>query len=213
MHYNRYRYYDATVGRFISNDPIGLAGGANAYQYAPNPSSWLDPLGRAKRCGCPCGGEPHGNQPSPRPTGYQSHHVIQDRWAKANEIAGYSYGAAPAILIPQNPIHKAISDSQNARRDAAVAAGKDPWSSSIQGPFNYSSQDMRAAGISDETGLHYNRHRYYAASSGRFPSQDPIKGQAGARATPIALYENACMLNGKTVLQFWRFSTPTRRHE
>jgi hypothetical protein len=51
---------------------------------------------------------------------------------------------------PQNPIHKAISDSQNARRDAAVAAGRDPWSSSIQDQFNYSSQDMRAAGISDD---------------------------------------------------------------
>jgi uncharacterized protein RhaS with RHS repeats len=138
------------MGRYVSADPIGLAAGANAYQYAPNPSSWIDPLGLAKRCGCPCGVEPHGNQPSPRPTGYQSHHVIQDRWAKANEIAGYSYGAAPAILIPQNPIHKAISDSQNARRDAAVAAGKDPWSSSIQDQFNYSSQDMRAAGVSDD---------------------------------------------------------------
>jgi len=26
-------------------DPIGLAGGLNLYQYAPNPLSWIDPLG------------------------------------------------------------------------------------------------------------------------------------------------------------------------
>ncbi|HDR9185778.1 TPA: sugar-binding protein, partial [Burkholderia vietnamiensis] len=150
LHYNRYRYYDPASGRFVSKDPIGLSGGVNVYQYADNPTGWIDPLGLAKRCGCPCGVEPHGNQPSPRPSGYQSHHIIQDRWAKANEIKGYNYREAPAILIPQNPIHKTISDSQNARRDAMTAAGQDPWATSIQDQFNYSSQDMRAAGISDD---------------------------------------------------------------
>ncbi|MBA1362938.1 RHS repeat-associated core domain-containing protein [Burkholderia gladioli] len=150
LHYNRHRYYDPVSGRFTSRDPIKLAGGSNIYQYADNPTGWIDPLGLAKRCGCPCGVEPHGNQPSPRPSGYQSHHIIQDRWAKANEIEGYNYREAPAILIPQNPIHKAISDSQNARRDAMTAAGQDPWATSIRDQFNYSSQDMRAAGISDD---------------------------------------------------------------
>ncbi|NML34248.1 RHS repeat-associated core domain-containing protein, partial [Paraburkholderia antibiotica] len=43
--YNRHRYYDAHSGRFISKDPIGLAGGVNAYAYAPNPVGWIDPLG------------------------------------------------------------------------------------------------------------------------------------------------------------------------
>ncbi|NDJ57145.1 RHS repeat protein [Enterobacteriaceae bacterium 4M9] len=45
LHYNRYRYYDAGTGMFISQDPIGLLGGINLYQYAPNPVSWVDPLG------------------------------------------------------------------------------------------------------------------------------------------------------------------------
>lgn len=48
LHYNRFRYYDPDVGRFVSQDPIGLAGGLNLYQYAPNPLSWVDPLGLAK---------------------------------------------------------------------------------------------------------------------------------------------------------------------
>ncbi|QVN23348.1 RHS repeat-associated core domain-containing protein [Burkholderia pyrrocinia] len=47
LHYNRHRYYDPQTGRFISKDPIGLQGGLNVYQYAPNPTAWIDPLGLA----------------------------------------------------------------------------------------------------------------------------------------------------------------------
>ncbi len=45
LHYNTFRYYDPDVGRFISQDPIGLVGGDNVYAYAPNPVGWMDPLG------------------------------------------------------------------------------------------------------------------------------------------------------------------------
>ncbi|WP_179948909.1 RHS repeat-associated core domain-containing protein, partial [Burkholderia sp. FL-7-2-10-S1-D7] len=48
LHYNRYRYYDPSSGRFISKDLIGLAGGLNSYQYANNPIQWIDPLGLAR---------------------------------------------------------------------------------------------------------------------------------------------------------------------
>jgi RHS repeat-associated protein len=45
LHYNTFRYYDPDIGRFISQDPIGLAGGENLYAYAPNPTGWVDELG------------------------------------------------------------------------------------------------------------------------------------------------------------------------
>ena len=45
LHYNRFRYYCPRQGRFIHQDPIGLAGGINPYQYAPNPVNWVDPFG------------------------------------------------------------------------------------------------------------------------------------------------------------------------
>ncbi len=48
LHYNLFRYYDADSMHFISPDPIGLAGGLNLYQYAPNALGWVDPLGLSK---------------------------------------------------------------------------------------------------------------------------------------------------------------------
>ena len=47
LHYNRFRYYDPSSGRFVSQDPIGLFGGFNLYTYVPNPLEWIDPLGLA----------------------------------------------------------------------------------------------------------------------------------------------------------------------
>jgi RHS repeat-associated protein len=47
LHYNRFRYYDPDVGRFVSQDPIGLQGGDNLYEYAPSPLGWIDPFGLA----------------------------------------------------------------------------------------------------------------------------------------------------------------------
>ncbi|WP_236472061.1 RHS repeat domain-containing protein, partial [Pseudomonas syringae] len=48
LHYNTFRYYDPEIGRFITQDPIGLSGGDNLYQYAPNPYGWVDPFGLCK---------------------------------------------------------------------------------------------------------------------------------------------------------------------
>ena len=45
LHYNTFRYYDPEVARFITQDPIGLLGGVNLYDYAPSSTGWLDPLG------------------------------------------------------------------------------------------------------------------------------------------------------------------------
>ncbi|WP_455667582.1 RHS repeat-associated core domain-containing protein [Pseudomonas asiatica] len=45
LHYNTFRYYDPEIGRFATQDPIGLLGGFNLYNYAPSSTGWLDPLG------------------------------------------------------------------------------------------------------------------------------------------------------------------------
>ncbi|WLG30261.1 RHS repeat-associated core domain-containing protein [Pseudomonas lurida] len=54
LHYNRHRYYNPDIGRYLTPDPVKLAGGINAYQYVPNPTGWVDPLGLAcELAGCP----------------------------------------------------------------------------------------------------------------------------------------------------------------
>jgi RHS repeat-associated protein len=46
-----HRAYDASVGRWLSEDPIGIEDGPNMYAYVSNkPTVWVDPLGLEKCC-------------------------------------------------------------------------------------------------------------------------------------------------------------------
>ncbi|UOO83592.1 DUF6531 domain-containing protein [Neisseria dumasiana] len=45
LHYNFFRYYEPDAGRFVNQDPIGLWGGDNFYQFASNTQVWIDPYG------------------------------------------------------------------------------------------------------------------------------------------------------------------------
>ncbi|MBC8068764.1 MAG: RHS repeat protein [Deltaproteobacteria bacterium] len=48
FHYNFYRYYDPQLGRYLSADPIGLAGGFNEYTYVTSPIEMIDPMGLSR---------------------------------------------------------------------------------------------------------------------------------------------------------------------
>ena len=56
LHYNYFRFYDPDTGRYITSDPIGLAGGLNSFGYVDaSPVNAIDPSGLIKLYGSWCG--------------------------------------------------------------------------------------------------------------------------------------------------------------
>ena len=48
LYYNRFRFYDSSIGNYISQDPIGLTGNnPTLYAYVKNINNWTDVLGLA----------------------------------------------------------------------------------------------------------------------------------------------------------------------
>jgi RHS repeat-associated protein len=83
VYYYRARYYDPSVGGFLSEDPIRFSAGVNFYKYVmSSPINLSDPLGLCPQNGC----APSGNAPSPRQ--YQAMGYI----ARGSWIFGFPVG-------------------------------------------------------------------------------------------------------------------------
>ncbi len=71
LHYNTFRFFDCEIGRFLSQDPIGLAGGINIYSYTINPVQEIDPLGW-------CSTKLGNNMGARKGDGMANHHLIPE---------------------------------------------------------------------------------------------------------------------------------------
>ncbi|WP_285416606.1 RHS repeat protein [Pseudomonas sp. efr-133-TYG-5] len=119
LHYNRHRYYDPEVGRYLTPDPVKLAGGLNQYRYVPNPTGWVDPLGLA--CApCPGAIEADGPYSEIVPGGGLSTHEAQGGHLIARHIGRTDAQLAQRLMAePHIPAASTFSDRAGA--EAAVS--------------------------------------------------------------------------------------------
>ena len=95
--YNRFRYYSPETGAYISQDPIGLAGGnPTLYGYVKNSNWWLDVLGLF---GDEFDVGLHSDLlKAKKDSNLRSHHAGQKAIMKLL-VANYNENKAPAILV------------------------------------------------------------------------------------------------------------------
>jgi hypothetical protein len=114
----------------------------NAYQYAPNPTGWIDPLGlrpKTKKASCPiCSGTPcKGTQNPSRPAArFQSGDAYpnKDRWSNVMLTKGttiytlHPYGKKPGGFFADESILEASKKSVSAYHEATQVghSGKNP---------------------------------------------------------------------------------------
>jgi RHS repeat-associated protein len=123
VYFNRGRYYSPTLQRFVSEDPIGIAGGINLYAYAGNdPIDFSDPFGhdKHKRPPSPCQAK-WGMDVTCNPSGLPVHGsgiqpvggppLFAAGFAGSLVAAGFDAGASAAgDLASANPVGSAAQD-------------------------------------------------------------------------------------------------------
>ena len=97
LHYNRFRYYEPGIGRYISADPIGQAGGVNVFAYALNdPVGDFDPYG-LNNFGGPIFQSSNPNAPLYRPPVPSLFDIKADATSFAEGLPGRSKGERDAV--------------------------------------------------------------------------------------------------------------------
>ena len=103
LHYNRFRYYDPCLGRYLQSDPYGMAGGINLYAYCPNPLTMvdLDGLAHPKQTGpVPPGKKKDGSnqEGAPSPNGKKDALPVVKPFEGVPPIKGKTVGAIRSDL-------------------------------------------------------------------------------------------------------------------
>jgi RHS repeat-associated protein len=132
LHYNRFRYYEPGAGRFVSQDPIGLAGGSNLHLFAPNPLNWLDPLGlNKKKSGaspqgkCPCEKDPCEEKVNVTWTSAGGKHVASSRHSWKDVVVSTKSG--PAKYMPGQNIQLLEREVWATGKQVSTAGKNSTW--------------------------------------------------------------------------------------
>jgi RHS repeat-associated protein len=95
LHYNRFRYYDPSLGRYLQSDPVGILGGFNLYAYHPNPLDRVDVRG----LGC-------WSDEAKQGLIDEGFVILEEKDCnlRVRSPAGYEYDLTPGTLQPGQPI-------------------------------------------------------------------------------------------------------------
>jgi len=145
LHDNTFRFFDPDVGRFTQTDPIGLAGGLNLYQYAPNPIGWIDPWGLNSLL--PGEGVPgtFGKLPGTPGDNLTGHHMPSAAYMKQN------FGIPPKESVAMQMEHNYPNNT--GRHSLTRSFGKKPF-------LNESPCDALARDIRDARCIYQNQNLY-----------------------------------------------------
>jgi type VI secretion system Hcp family effector len=113
LSYNRYRYFDAQTGSFVSQDPLGLAVGDNVYDYSPNVWRWIDPLGLCKE---------NANVPMIHPFTDGGSHITTST-SMARFPGSPTYGGPDGLFVAPKPQIDELLSRSTSRSDLEVALG------------------------------------------------------------------------------------------
>jgi RHS repeat-associated protein len=149
LYYNFSRYYDPDVGRYITQDPIGIIGGLAPYHYARNPVNWADPLGLLNEWEIARMADPGHLR-----DGFQAHELLQSAWLQHNEPRYQTRNAGigrdnPAMAV--NPdVHGRISEAQRlANLHDPAKLKNQTGNENIEANARILRQEMRKAGLTD----------------------------------------------------------------
>ncbi len=127
LHYNFFRYYEPDAGRFVNQDPIGLDGGDNFYQFRFDSINWTDELGLrggyhrpnlARR-----GVYTHNNTPIPARPNTRILNTIDrrpsdlSRFSKAKSSTARTSGAKPITVTRNEEMHQLFDNLGNVLED------------------------------------------------------------------------------------------------
>ncbi len=151
LHYNLHRYYDPSLRKFTSQDPMGLLGGLNDYAWVPSPLEWIDPDGFAITGGpydyTPTGTSSSPNAPPGTPDIHGHREVTNPRTGNPNSVvpprSGQdSGGKTLAVLHGPSGTHQAfVSGHGNPVNASNPQIG---WGTSSHGYGNWCHAEIHA---------------------------------------------------------------------